>query len=153
MVYALYQEPEHIRTAAKTLVLAGNAQGQLLFPHAKSGHVCFRTQDVAEQEHLFELAKQIGKGYRGGTEQRPVLWVNLDEPISDGKIGSTPFNWIEITGEKVYDATQKLHPTGPQMLVYIDNMQDEPVLHPLSKDPRFMLRCQDKSAEDFLGLR
>lgn len=151
-MHPLYQNADDILQAAGMLVRAYGAQGLQLYPHAAASHICFRTISRAEQEDLFTHAKELGTPHQSGTADEPRFWVALHNPISAGMPSGQKFRWLEITGAKIDDASGKYYPTGPQMLVYVDGFQNEPLKTPAAEDPRFVLRCQSRTPEEQLGL-
>lgn len=143
---ALFTDAQDFHRACAITVMAFGREGDDLFAGAARSHICVRPATDTDHDALFVLGMQLGNMH---TQPRPnglTHWVQLDKPING-------FNWLEITPPKTNPATTRPHPTGPQMLVWVDTARTTgPELWPTNADPRVELRCQGQSVATILGL-
>jgi len=140
------QDAQHLHRVCAITAMAFGREGDAQFPNAKRGHICIRPATPTDQDALHAMGAQLGLVHSQTRANGMTHWVSLDKPI-DG------FKWLEITPPKVDVVTGRHYPTGPQMLVYVDeNHGGEARIVSARSDASFHLRCQSQSAEKILGL-
>jgi len=123
-------------------------EGLRLNPKAEPSHICWRTKNLEDFEHLCFLAKEMGDVFERDHNGHPLIWIMLE------------WNITHVVGDKTY-RLQALEITYPReqdksthaaMLVFADAGMDKDtaIKEPAPSEPAFLLRFQRRNALDII---